>query len=146
MYFLLYQKINTFVKKQKMDRHLFLAWTSSSQWILFLAVILIIYSWIEKKKRIQQAGQILFFLLGTFSLWIILSGQIVVPEVPTAPDTPVEAKALTYFYGLIMTGILGLLSFLLGWRQSRWLKPVNIMLVSAALILFFMVYHLQQQS
>ncbi|MGV8095037.1 MAG: hypothetical protein AB2L24_24550 [Mangrovibacterium sp.] len=129
-----------------MDRHTFLTWTTSSQWILFFAVILIIFSWVEKKKNIQLAGQILFFLLGAFSFWIIFSKQITVPEVLQGQDTPVEAKALTYFSGLILTGTLGLTAFLLGWRNSKWVKPVNIILVITALVLFFMVYHLQQQS
>jgi hypothetical protein len=146
MYFLLYQKINTFAKTKNMDRHTFLAWTTSSQWVLFLAVALIIFSWIERKKRIQEAGQILFFLLGIFSLWIILSRQIAVPEFVQVGETSVEAKALAYFTGLVLTGALGLVAFLLGWVQPRWVKPVNIILVVTALFLFFMVYRLQQQS
>jgi predicted membrane channel-forming protein YqfA (hemolysin III family) len=129
-----------------MDRHIFLALTTSSQWMLFLAMALIIFSWIEQKKRILQAGQMLFLLLGVLSLWIILGGLIPVPDVLPREETPVEAKALTYFSGLVLTGILGFASFLLGWRQSKWTKPVNIVLVAIALALFFMVYHLQQQS
>jgi hypothetical protein len=128
-----------------MDRHTFLTWTSGSQWILFVAVILIVFSWIEHKKGLQQAGQILFFLLGTISLWIILSGQIVLPETVPGTKVPVEAKALTYFSGLVMNGILGLAAFVLGWK-NRWLvKPLNILLVVTSLVLFFMVYHLLQQ-
>ena len=116
------KKLTHLSKIKIMDRHTFLAWTTSSQWILFLAVILIIFSWIEQKKRIQQAGQILFFLLGIFSLWIILGKQIVVPDVLQGEETPVEARALTYFSGLVLTGILGLVAFLLGWSQSKWVK------------------------
>ena len=132
-------------KRKTMDRHTFLAWTSGSQWMLFLAVILIIVSWAERKKGIQAAGQILFFLLGLFSFWIILSKQIVVPEVLQGQGSPAEAKALTYFSGLLAAGIMGLTAFLLGWRRSKWAKPVNIVLVAAGLLLFFMVYHLQRQ-
>lgn len=132
-------------KVKKMDRHTFLIWTTSSQWILFLAVTLIIFSWVERRKVIQLAGQVLFFLLGIISLWIILSGQIMVPEVFQGQPPPAEARALTYFSGLIVTGGIGLAAFLLGWFQSKWVKPVNIILVAAALLLFFMVYHLQQQ-
>jgi len=128
-----------------MDRHTFLTWTTGSQWILFLAVILIIFSWAERKKRIQQAGQVLFFLLGIFSLWILASRQIVVPDVLQGQAPPVEAKALTYFFGLMVTGVLGMTGFFLGWRQSTWVKPVNIILVVTALFLFFMVYKLQRQ-
>lgn len=138
------KKLTHLSKTKTMDRYTLLAWTTSSQWILFLAVILIIFSWIEQKKRIQQAGQILFFLLGIFSLWIILDEQIVVPDVLQGEETPVEAKALAYFSGLVLTGILGLIAFLLGWRQPKWVKPVNIILFATALILFFMVYHLQK--
>lgn len=129
-----------------MDRYTFLAWTTSSQWILFLAVILIIFSWVEQKRKIQQAGQLLFFLLGTFSLWVILNGQIVVPDIEQGEETPVEANALTYFFGLVLTGVLGLTSLVLGWKQSKWVKPLNVVLILIALALFFMVYHLQQQS
>ncbi|MEN6453165.1 MAG: hypothetical protein ABFD10_02835 [Prolixibacteraceae bacterium] len=129
-----------------MDRHIFLALTTSSQWMLFLAIILIIFSWIEQKKRILQAGLLLFFLVGTLSLWIILGKLISVPDVLPQGKIPTEAKTLTYFYGLVLTGILGLASFLLEWRQSKWTKPVNIALIGIAVVLFFMVYHLQQQS
>lgn len=128
-----------------MDRHTFLAWTTGTQWTLFLAVILIIFYWIEQKEKIRQAGQILFFLLGVFSLWIILDGQITVPPVAPGKETPAEAKALTYFSGLVLTGFLGLISFILGWRYPKRAKPVDIVLVAIALLLFFMVYHLQRQ-
>ena len=129
-----------------MDRHLFLAWTTSTQWILFIAVIMIIISWIDRKKKIRQAGQILFFLLGLFSLWILLSKQIAVPEVQQTAVAPPELMALTYFSGLVITGIIGLAGFMVGLAQLRWERFVNVILVTSALLLFFMVYNLQQLS
>lgn len=129
-----------------MDRHVFLAWTSCSQWILFLAMILIIFSWVERKKGVQSAGQILFVLLGIFSLWIIFSGQITAPEVPQYQMPSPEIKALTYFSGLVVTGVMGLVALLLRWRGSKWVKLINGLLVAASLLLFFMVYQLQRQA
>ncbi|MEL7589624.1 MAG: hypothetical protein AAGU19_23115 [Prolixibacteraceae bacterium] len=126
-----------------MDRHLFLAWTTSTQWTLFFAMVMIIISWVDRKKKVRQAGQILFFLLGIFSLWILLSKQIVVPEVQSGLPLP-EAKALTYFRGLVITGVTGLGGFLLGLTKPRWEKFADIVLIVAALMLFFMVYNLQQ--
>ncbi|MDD4189951.1 MAG: hypothetical protein PHI28_01350 [Mangrovibacterium sp.] len=129
-----------------MDRHAFLAWTSGSQWILFLAMILIIFSWVEQKKGVQPAGHILFVLLGIFSLWMILSGQIAVPKVPNGQIPSAEVKALTYFSGLVITGAMGLAALLLKWCGSKWVKLVNGLLVAFALLLFFMVYQLQRQA
>ncbi len=128
-----------------MERQTFLALTTSSQWLLFLAIALIIFSWIERKKRIQQAGQLLFFLLGIFSLWVILSGQIDVPVVTLNQPAPAEAKALTYFSGLLLTAMIGLAGFLLGLVNSTWTKITNLILVPVGIFLFFMVYQLQRQ-
>lgn len=127
-----------------MDRQTFLTLTTSSQWVLFLAIGLIIFSWIEKKKLIQQFGQAAFFLLGIFALWVILSDQIVVPEMVAKNLVPVEAKALTYFSGLVVIGFVGLLAFVLGAVKSSWTKFANMILVAVGMALFFMVYQLQR--
>lgn len=127
-----------------MDRQAFLALTTSSQWILFLGVGLIIYSWIEKKRLIQQLGQGAFFLLALFALWIILTGQIVIPEQVKRAAVPVEVKALTYFTGLVVTGGISVLAFILGLMRSGWGKVVNMILVAVGIALFFMVYQLQR--
>ena len=137
--------MNTFAQNQLfMDRQAFLALTSGAQWALFLAVGLIIFSWIERRKIIQQAGHLLFFFLGIFSLWVIFSHQIAVPEVLPNQPAPAEARALTFFSGLLVTACLGLVGFILGLVKSSWAKVVNLVLVPVALFLFFMVYHLQR--
>jgi hypothetical protein len=128
-----------------MDRQTFLALTSSSQWVLFLAIGLIIFSWVEKKKFIQQSGQLTFFLLGIFALWVILTKQIVVPEMLPGAPVPAEAKAITYFMGLMVTGIIGLLTFVLSLVKPTWTRFAHIVLVPSGLALFFMVYELQKQ-
>lgn len=127
-----------------MDRQAFLTLTTSSQWVLFLAIGLIIYSWIEKKKIIMQLGQGAFVLLGIFALWIILGDRIIIPEMTEEYVVPVEAKALSYFSGLVVTGALGLVALILGKFNLSWGKYANMILVPVGLALFFMVYQLQR--
>lgn len=127
-----------------MERQAFLTLTSSSQWLLFLAIGLVIFSWIEKKKLLQQLGQAAFFLLGAFAIWVITSHQIVVPEVVKGAQPPAEALAVTYFSALIWLGAFGLLAFGLGFLRPIWSKYMTMVLIPVAMALFFMVYHLQQ--
>ena len=127
-----------------MNRQAFLTLTTSSQWILFIGIGLIIYSWIEKKRLIQQLGQATFLLLALFALWVLVTGQIIVPEVVSSKVVPVEAKALTFFSGLLVTGLVGVVAFVLGRIESSWAKFVNMVLVAVGLSLFLMVYQLQR--
>jgi hypothetical protein len=127
-----------------MDRQLFLTLTTSSQWTLFLALAAIIFSWIERKKWIQIAGQALFVILALFSLWVITSGIIPVP--PMAPEAPAppEARALTFFSGLSICGAVAATGLILHAVKSSWVKIPNLILVPVGLMLFFMVYNLQR--
>ncbi|MGQ7869396.1 hypothetical protein [Sunxiuqinia sp. sy24] len=127
-----------------MDRQAFLTLTTSSQWVLFLAIGLIIYSWIEKRRLFLQLGQGTFLVLALFALWVIVSGQLAVPEVEQGQAPPVEAKALAFFSGLEVTGAIAVLAFVLGRFQSSWAKTANLLLVAVGVALFFMVYQLQR--
>ncbi len=145
MLFPLPKKINTFDQiLGNMDRQAFLTLTTSSQWVLFLGIGLIIFSWVEKKRLIQQFGQGTFVALGLFALWVILSDQIVVPENISAKTVPVEAKALTYFTGVVAAGAIAVVAFILGKLESSWGKVSNMILLAVAIALFFMVYTIQQ--
>ncbi len=127
-----------------MDRQLFLTLTSSSQWALFLALAAIIFSWIERKKWVQITGQALFVALAIFSLWVMESGIIIVPEVlPDAP-APAEARALSFFLGLSICGVIALIGLILHIVKSSWAKIPNLILVPVGMMLFFMVYNLQR--
>jgi len=127
-----------------MERQAFLTLTSSSQWILFVAIGLIIFSWVEKKRLYQQLGQGTFVLLALFALWILLTDQIVVPAVLPDQVVPVEARALSYFSGLAINGVVAVVAFFLGQGKPRWARFFNMALVAIGLVLFFMVYQLQR--
>ena len=127
-----------------MERQAFLTITSSSQWMLFLAIGLIIFSWIEKKKLLQQTGQAAFVLLGFFAVWVIASHQIVAPEIPAGGKPTTESIAISYFTALIGAGSLGLVAFATSFFKPVWSKYITMVLVAVGLSLFFMVYQLQQ--
>lgn len=127
-----------------MDRQLFLTLTTSSQWTLFLALAAIIFSWIERKKWMQIAGQSLFVILALFSLWVMNSGIIIVPEVAADAAAPPEARALSFFLGLSICGAIALIGLILHLIKSSWVKVPNLVLVPVGLMLFFMVYNLQR--
>lgn len=127
-----------------MDRQSFLTLTTSSQWILFIALALIIYSWIDKKIKFQVSGQIVFVALAVYAIWIIVSKQIIVPEVAAGIPAPPEARALTFFSGLIACGIFAAIGLLLNFLKSTYAKIPNLILVPFGIFLFFMVYQLQR--
>lgn len=127
-----------------MDRQLFLTLTTSAQWLLFISLALLIYSWVDKKRWIQLAGLSCFVALAIYSAWVMLSGIIVVPPVEAGAPAPHEAKALTFFLGLVGCGALAIIGLVLNFAKPQFAKIPTLLLVPAALMLFFMVYHLQR--
>ncbi|WP_163707807.1 hypothetical protein [Mangrovibacterium lignilyticum] len=127
-----------------MDRQIFLGITTSAQWILFLALSLIIYSWIDRKKWLQLTGQGLFVALALFAVWVMNSGIITVPEVGDGISAPAEARALTFFLGLSILGVVAVIGLVLNYLKSSARKIPNLILVPVGIFLFFMVYQLQR--
>jgi len=127
-----------------MDRLSFLLLTTSSQWILFFAMILILYSWAEHKEKIRWVGDGLFFLLGVFSSWVLITGQIKVSVVPGEMTASPEAKAIVYFIGLLFLAVLGLIAFLIRKKKKIWQDTIHTILLLGGLAMFFMVYQLQR--
>jgi len=127
-----------------MDRQLFLLITTSSQWFLFLAMILILYSWAENKEKIRWIGDGLFFLLGVFSAWVVITHQVIVPVISEGMITPPEAKAIVYFIGLTILGVVGLVAFMIRKKKKIWQNIIHAILLLGGLSMFFMVYQLQR--
>lgn len=127
-----------------MDRQSFLLLTTSSQWILFMAMILILYSWAEKKYKIRLLGDGLFFLLGIFSSWVLITGQIIVPITLNETIVSPEAKAIVFFKGLNILAVIGIIPFFIRKKNKIWNNMVHIVLLLGGLAMFFMVYNLQK--
>ena len=117
--------------------------TSVSQWALFVGIALILFGWIEKKEKFVLAGQLIFLALGGLAIWILLTGGIFVPK--TDGNTiPKELKVLAYFKGIVIfTGFVAV-SLLLKLFNLRFQKSSVYLLIFFALLLFFMVFNIQQ--
>jgi len=127
-----------------MDRQAFLTLTSSSQWLLFLALAMIIFSWVERKKWAQITGQAVFVALAIFAVWVLQSGQIEVPATTGAETVSAEIRAITFFKGLAFCGVVAAIGLILHGKKSTLAKIPNLILIPVALLLFFMVYSLQR--
>ena len=117
--------------------------TSVSQWGLFLGIAFILFGWIEKHEKFILAGQLSFLLIGFLTLWILLTDQIPVPEITDGIITK-QAKVLAFFKGLAWFSGLNVGSLLMKLFKLRYYKASLYILLFFALMLFFMVFNIQQ--
>lgn len=118
---------------------------SISQWALFLGIVSILFGWIEKKEKFVLTGQIIFLLLGFFSLYILLADVILVPQF-SGNILPKELKILAFFKGVALFTGLVVISLLLKLFKLRFRQVSVYMMIFFALFLFFMVFNIQQMA
>lgn len=120
-----------------------LFYTNISQWGLFLGVGLIIFGWVEKRKKLELFGQFAFLALGLFGLWILLTHQ---HSVPTDADLKLNkvARTMAYFRSTVYFMALTAVSLILELFKVKYRKFLVYALVIFALMLFFMVVSIQQ--
>lgn len=119
--------------------------TSISQWGLFSGIALIIFGWVEKREKLILAGQLVFVLIGLMAAWILLNNLIYVPEI-TNNNIPKQLKVVAYFKGVTAFMGLAVISILLKLFKLRFQKASVYILIFFALMLFFMVFNIQQMS
>lgn len=128
-----------------MQSNSLLAFTSISQWALFLGIASIIFGWIEKKEKFVLVGQFVFLLLGFLAFYILLTHEITVPQI-NGNSIPKELKALAFFKSVALFTGLVVLSLILKLFKLRIRKYSIYLLVFFALMLFFMVFNIQQMA
>ena len=121
-----------------------LSLTSISQWGLFLGIVFILFGWVEKREKFILAGHLAFLLLGFLTLWILLTDQIAVPEAHGVITK--QVKVLAYFKGLAWFSGWNVVTLLLRSFKLRFHKASMFILLLFALILFFMVFNIQQMA
>ncbi len=126
-----------------MSQNLLVTFTSSAQFGIFGAIVLIIFGWVDKKDRFTDIGRFLFMALGIYALWVILTGQIHVPEVAVG-EISKEMRIISFFKGLVLCGGISLLSYVLKLMHVRYYRLVTILCMALALFLFFTVNNIQQ--
>ncbi len=119
--------------------------TSISQWGLFLGIAFILFGSIEKRERFVLAGQLAFLLIGLMAVWILLTDRIIVPEIING-IIPKQLKVLAYFKGVALFSALTIVTLLLKLFKLRFQKASLFILLFFALMLFFMVFNLQQAA
>lgn len=114
------------------------------QWVVFAALFVVIYGWVEQKKVFRLTGEGLFFLLGIFAIIVILGdylavGNYLTPDEIAAEElndeilneAPIEAQLLPAYLSFIIAGVLAIPSFILEWKNH---KRANLMIVITALM------------
>ena len=119
--------------------------TSISQWALFLGIASILFGWIEKRKRYILVGNAVFLLLGFMALWILLTDYIEVPEI-TSVKIPKQMKVLAFFKVVAIFSGFNVISLLMNLLNFRFQKTSIIILMIFAMMLFFMVFNIQQTA
>ena len=117
--------------------------TSISQWTLFAGIALILFGFIEKRENLLLGGQVIFLLLGFFAVYVLLKNVIVVPELDQN-TVPKELKILTFYKEIVLFTGLTLISLILKLFKLRFQKTSLYILVFFALMLFFIVFGIQQ--
>jgi hypothetical protein len=118
-------------------------YASISQWVLFLGIALILFGWLEKKVKLLIAGQILFLLLSLFAIWVIFFELANIP-ISNGEKITKELKLGSFFRGIIILGVVDLVSLVQKTFQLRFLKASYIIILLIALMLFFMVFNILQ--
>ena len=125
-----------------MNSNYLLSLTSISQMGLFLGIASILFGWVEKKDKIVLAGQLAFLLIGFLTLWILFTHQIMAPDAHGIITK--QARALTFFNGLAWFSAFNVVSLLLKYFKLRLHQYSLYILLFFALMLFFMIYSIQQ--
>ena len=128
-----------------MQPNSYLVYTSISQWALFLGIAAIVFGWIEKKEKFILIGQFAFLVLGFIALYVLLTDKIVVPP-NNGIQIPKEIKVLAYFKSTALFMGLDVISLLMTLFKIRFHKVSTYILIFFALMLFFMVFNIQQMA
>ncbi len=141
---------NFVTKKQTMEHDIFLY--TLPQWLVFVGVIASVYGWVEKKKAFRMVGPVLFFLLGLFSLWVILKGYfsafaLLTPEEVVTEqmeeiiyeDIPFAARLFPAYILFIISGIIAVPSLILEWMNRRRKGILMIVTSLIGLMGFFII-------
>lgn len=122
-----------------------LTYTSISQWLLFLGIALILFGWVEKKEKLILLGQLTFLSIGFLALWILVTDQVSAPEI-TNEVISKQTKVLAFFKALVWFSGLNVIILLMKILKLRFQKVGLSILLLVALLMFFMVYSIQQMA
>lgn len=122
------------------------------QWIVFAALFMIIYGWVEHKKTFRLIGLFIFILLGILSLLIIFGdylsvGNYLSPAEVVAEELddelineiPIEAKLLPAYWSFVVAAVMSIPTLLLDWKNHKRAKLFIVLTALVALAGFFII-------
>ncbi|MFW5832046.1 MAG: hypothetical protein ACOCVA_07320 [Prolixibacteraceae bacterium] len=117
------------------------------QWIIFSAVAVIVYGWVEKKKIFRVLGAVLLLVLGVFAAWSIYAGYFAAHEFftpqeiastemneRTLNEIPFQARLLPAYWSFILSATFALPAIYFDWKNK---KPGRLFIVLAGLVSLF---------
>jgi len=122
------------------------------QWIVFAALFVIIYGWVEGKKVFRLTGDGIFILLGIFALVVLLGDHLAaahylspeevareeLDEVITN-EIPIQARLLPAYWSFLFTGLLAIPTLILDWTDKKLARTMMVVTGLLALLGFFVV-------
>lgn len=122
------------------------------QWVIFAAIIAIVYGWIEEKKVFKFLGLSLFVALGIFAVYAIANGYFAYSEFLSPEEVlseemeedylaglPLEAKLLPAYWLFIFSGILAVPALWLEWKNKKLSRLFIILIGLVVLAGFFII-------
>ena len=122
------------------------------QWFIFAAVFVIAYGWIEDKKPFRIIGAVILFLLGLFSLYVILgdsfaSQNFLTPEEIVREEfdeeilneLPFQAKLLPAYISFIVGSLFAVPAIYFDLKDNRKYRWFFIIAGIIVLIGFFII-------
>jgi len=123
-----------------MSNNPFYLYTIIPQWGIFLAIVLVILGYVEKKGKLSVAGWITFVVTGLFALGANLFGGLEPKPLPDG-SMPVDFQVMALGWQAGIAGILALFSILLRQRKSKRYSLLAILTVAYAIAVFFQYNH-----
>ena len=122
------------------------------QWIIFAAIFVTAYGWIENKKAFRLIGMFIFFVLGIFSLFI-LTGDYFAASNYLTPDeiireeideeivneVPFQAQLFPAYVFFLVSGVVSIPSFLAELKNYKYKNILLIITGLVALLGFFVI-------
>jgi hypothetical protein len=124
---------------------------SVPQWLIFAALIVMAYGWIEKKWIFGIIGSGLLVALGIFAVIAIYAGwmmpesalnisqDLTVDELFTPDELPVEGRLLPFYWVLAFNGLIALAAMLGEIYHKKFGIILKIIAATLAIILFFLM-------
>ena len=124
---------------------------SVPQWLIFAAITVMVYAWVEKKPVFGIIGSGLLVALGIFAGVAIYAGwmmpesmlnisqDLTVDELFTPDELPVEGRLLPFYWALVFNGLIALAAMLGEIYHKRFGAILKIIAAGLAIILFFLM-------